>query len=177
MIKPIAFGHPSNESGSRALSLRAIRLASGSMVTFPADAEPDLIDPGPRIPMELPTLCLSSHRSISFLSYKQRHPIRTRGTFAATCRSNVRREIRQYPAASFLVSRGDAIAAAFCSDEPAGAVLRASVGGSSAEDCSELGISLTSYYRFCPPKSCASPVGAGARRRACSILPTADPLA
>ena len=154
MIKPVALGHPSNESGSRALSLCAIRLASGSMVTLPPHAEPNPVDPRLGVLMKFPTLCLSSHRSISFLSYKQRHPIRTRGTFAATCRSNVRREIRQYTAASFLVSRGEAIAAAFCSDEPAGAVLRASAGGSSPGNVSELGISLTSYYRFCPPKSC-----------------------
>ena len=63
MVKPIPLGHPSNESGSRALSLCAIRLAGGSMVTLPADAEPDQIDPGSRIPMELPTLCLSCHTS------------------------------------------------------------------------------------------------------------------
>ena len=107
MIGTIALGHPSNDSGSRALSLCAIRLASGSMVTLPADAEPDLINPRSRILVEFPTLCLSSHRSISFLSYKQRQPIRTRGTSAATCRSKVRSEIRQYRDASSLVSRGE----------------------------------------------------------------------
>ena len=107
MIGAITLGHSSNESGCRTLCLCAIRLASGSMVTLPAHAEPDLIDPRFWILIELPTLCLSSHRSISFLSYKQRHPIRTRGTSEATCRSKVRSETRQYRAASSLVSRGD----------------------------------------------------------------------
>jgi hypothetical protein len=46
VIKPVARDHPSNESGSRALSLCAIRLASGSMVTLPADPEPGLVTPG-----------------------------------------------------------------------------------------------------------------------------------
>jgi hypothetical protein len=61
MIGAITLGHSSNESGCRALSLCAIRLASGSMVTLPADAKPDPIDPGFGILVELPTLCLSSH--------------------------------------------------------------------------------------------------------------------
>jgi hypothetical protein len=129
MIKPVALGHPSNESGSRALSLCAIRLASGSMVTLPADAEPDLVNPSPRIPMELPTLCLSSHRSMSLLSYKHRQPIRTRGTSAATNRSKVRSEIRQYPAASRLGSSGESGAAAFGTDALPSCVPRTASSG------------------------------------------------
>jgi len=39
------------------------------------------------------------------------------------------------------------------------------------------GVPAIPCYRFCPPKSCASPLWAGARRGTCSILPTADPLA
>ena len=45
MIGAIALGQSSNESGCRALSLCAIRLASGSMVTLPAHAEPNPVDP------------------------------------------------------------------------------------------------------------------------------------